>query len=378
MLVRARGSARPRRPSSLADLGAYRVDGAAGADPTAPSTGRPRPSSSSASRPPEQHATIVNAGLAVAGGRARSVSSSSASAAPGSSGATSRRSPRRRDGDPGLAAPARLRARSALAERVPAADTDTAHRGRPGRRRLQRDARPRRAAPSTRGTRASSGCASSSPTPRTSCARRSPRSGGMPSCPAASREPVPAGGHPRDRPGRVRGDPDDRAGRGPAAARPPRRRPAARPTRPVDLSSWSSTRSATPTPPRPTTAGSSTCPTSRSRSRATRRGCTRSSPTCSPTPAPTRRPAPSCGRRSAATASGSRLSVHDNGPGVPEALQPNVFERFARGDDAHATGPPAAPVSGLSIVAAVAKAHGGRVALDSQPGDTTFTVLLPA
>ena len=61
---------------------------------------------------------------------------------------------------------------------------------------------------------------------------------------------------------------------------------------PVDLSLLGSTRSATPTPPRPTTPGSSTCPTSRSRSPATRPGCTRWSPTCSPTPAPTPRPAP--------------------------------------------------------------------------------------
>ncbi len=72
-----------------------------------------------------------------------------------------------------------------------------------------------------------------------------------------------------------------------------------------------------------------------------------------------------------------RLAVHDNGPGVPEALQPNVFERFARGDDARnrvggSTG------LGLSIVSAVAKALGGTVELSSRPGDTTFSVLLPA
>jgi two-component system OmpR family sensor kinase len=72
-----------------------------------------------------------------------------------------------------------------------------------------------------------------------------------------------------------------------------------------------------------------------------------------------------------------RLAVQDNGPGVPAALQPNVFERFARGDDARnrvggSTG------LGLSIVAAVAKALGGRVELQSRPGDTTFSVFLPA
>jgi two-component system OmpR family sensor kinase len=72
-----------------------------------------------------------------------------------------------------------------------------------------------------------------------------------------------------------------------------------------------------------------------------------------------------------------RLTVHDDGPGVPEALQPNVFERFARGDDARNRAGGSTGL-GLSIVAAVAKALGGRVELRSRPGDTTFTVLLPA
>lgn len=72
-----------------------------------------------------------------------------------------------------------------------------------------------------------------------------------------------------------------------------------------------------------------------------------------------------------------RLSVHDNGPGVPIALQANVFERFARGDDARNRAGGSTGL-GLSIVSAVAKAHGGRVELDSRPGDTTFSLLLPA
>jgi two-component system OmpR family sensor kinase len=72
-----------------------------------------------------------------------------------------------------------------------------------------------------------------------------------------------------------------------------------------------------------------------------------------------------------------RIAVHDNGPGVPNTLQPNVFQRFARGDDAR-TRAGGSTGLGLSIVAAVARAHGGRVELDSRPGDTTFAVLLPA
>jgi two-component system OmpR family sensor kinase len=72
-----------------------------------------------------------------------------------------------------------------------------------------------------------------------------------------------------------------------------------------------------------------------------------------------------------------RVAVHDDGPGVPESLQPNVFERFARGDGARVRASGSTGL-GLSIVAAVSKAHGGRVELDSRPGDTTFSLLLPA
>jgi two-component system OmpR family sensor kinase len=72
-----------------------------------------------------------------------------------------------------------------------------------------------------------------------------------------------------------------------------------------------------------------------------------------------------------------RVAVHDDGPGVPVSLQPNVFERFARGDDARVRAGGSTGL-GLSIVAAVSKAHGGRVELDSRPGDTTFSLLLPA
>ncbi len=71
-----------------------------------------------------------------------------------------------------------------------------------------------------------------------------------------------------------------------------------------------------------------------------------------------------------------RISVHDNGPGVPDSLQQNVFQRFARGDTSrnHTAG---STGLGLSIVAAVAQAHGGSVDMSSRPGDTTFSVLLP-
>ncbi|MEO8830630.1 HAMP domain-containing sensor histidine kinase [Lapillicoccus sp.] len=73
-----------------------------------------------------------------------------------------------------------------------------------------------------------------------------------------------------------------------------------------------------------------------------------------------------------------RISVQDDGPGVPESLQPNVFQRFARGESSRYRAAGSSTGLGLSIVAAVAQAHGGTVELASRPGDTTFTVLLPA
>ena len=72
-----------------------------------------------------------------------------------------------------------------------------------------------------------------------------------------------------------------------------------------------------------------------------------------------------------------RISVQDNGPGVPTELQQNVFQRFARGDTSRNRAVGSTGL-GLSIVAAVAQAHGGTVELASSPGDTTFSVLLPA
>ncbi len=72
-----------------------------------------------------------------------------------------------------------------------------------------------------------------------------------------------------------------------------------------------------------------------------------------------------------------RLSVSDDGPGVPASLQPTVFERFTRGDDSRNRANGSTGL-GLSIVAAVGHAHGGHVEVSSRPGRTTFSVLLPA
>ncbi|MET7968969.1 ATP-binding protein [Micromonospora sp. NPDC005305] len=80
--------------------------------------------------------------------------------------------------------------------------------------------------------------------------------------------------------------------------------------------------------------------------------------------------------RLAPVAGGVELSVTDDGPGVPAELQPEVFERFARGDSSRSRAHGSTGL-GLAIVAAVVEAHHGAVAVASRPGRTVFTVRLP-
>jgi two-component system OmpR family sensor kinase len=70
------------------------------------------------------------------------------------------------------------------------------------------------------------------------------------------------------------------------------------------------------------------------------------------------------------------LSVIDNGGGIPEQLESEVFERFARGDTSRSRKGGSTGL-GLAIVSAVVKAHDGTIAVRSRPGRTEFTVQLP-
>lgn len=65
------------------------------------------------------------------------------------------------------------------------------------------------------------------------------------------------------------------------------------------------------------------------------------------------------------------LRVSDEGPGLPAELLPTAFERFTRGDEARERG---GAGLGLAIVAAVARAHGGRAHAEG----STVTIELPA
>lgn len=56
--------------------------------------------------------------------------------------------------------------------------------------------------------------------------------------------------------------------------------------------------------------------------------------------------------------------VADDGPGIPSGIETSAFERFSRGEEAHASGRSGAGL-GLSIVQAIVQAivtaHGGTV-----------------
>ena len=82
------------------------------------------------------------------------------------------------------------------------------------------------------------------------------------------------------------------------------------------------------------------------------------------------------GVRLAVPGSGSRvdlpltLVVQDNGPGIPEDLQPHLFDPFVT-TKAGGSG------LGLALVAKIVGDHGGVVEFESEPRRTSFRVMLP-
>ncbi|HVX21508.1 MAG TPA: HAMP domain-containing sensor histidine kinase [Acidimicrobiales bacterium] len=72
------------------------------------------------------------------------------------------------------------------------------------------------------------------------------------------------------------------------------------------------------------------------------------------------------------------VEVADRGPGMTEDQAAHAFERFYRADPSRSRAHGGAGL-GLSIVAAIVAAHGGRVTAAARPGGgTTMTVVLPA
>lgn len=64
------------------------------------------------------------------------------------------------------------------------------------------------------------------------------------------------------------------------------------------------------------------------------------------------------------------ISFEDNGQGIPRERQATIFDVF-QSTKSGGRG------LGLSVVSEVVNAHGGQIRVDSQPGATRFTVLLP-
>jgi len=72
------------------------------------------------------------------------------------------------------------------------------------------------------------------------------------------------------------------------------------------------------------------------------------------------------------------LEVVDDGPGIPEEMEDQVFDRFVRGDGPADTAGGGGSGLGLAIVRAVAESHGGSVSAGkSTYGGARFSVRLP-
>ncbi|WP_369409255.1 sensor histidine kinase [Deinococcus arboris] len=81
--------------------------------------------------------------------------------------------------------------------------------------------------------------------------------------------------------------------------------------------------------------------------------------------------------RSAQVAGEVRLSVQDNGPGIPADQLERLFDRFYRLEDSRSRDQGGAGL-GLSIARGIVDAHGGRIWLESESGQgTTAHVQLP-
>ncbi|WP_242394466.1 sensor histidine kinase [Anaeromyxobacter oryzisoli] len=79
--------------------------------------------------------------------------------------------------------------------------------------------------------------------------------------------------------------------------------------------------------------------------------------------------------RVAGGAGAVRITVHNEGPPIPDDVLPHIFDPFRRGDAS------AADQSGLGlglhIARSLVEAHGGTIEVASGEGGTTFTVVLP-
>jgi signal transduction histidine kinase len=80
--------------------------------------------------------------------------------------------------------------------------------------------------------------------------------------------------------------------------------------------------------------------------------------------------------RSRVVDGGVAIEVADDGGGIPHDALGRIFERFGRADSARNRSVGGVGL-GLSIVAAIARAHGGSCSVVSDAGGSTFALVLP-
>lgn len=75
-----------------------------------------------------------------------------------------------------------------------------------------------------------------------------------------------------------------------------------------------------------------------------------------------------------------RVSVADDGPGIPDADKPHIFDRFYKGDSANRPADSHRSFGlGLALCKSIAEAHGGTIELhDNVPHGAVFSFTLPA
>lgn len=64
------------------------------------------------------------------------------------------------------------------------------------------------------------------------------------------------------------------------------------------------------------------------------------------------------------------IQIKDNGPGISEPIRAQIFQPFV-------SNKPTGQGLGLAVVSKIIKAHDGIIEVNSRPGDTTFSILLP-